>query len=207
MLYHADVWRAIDRIAEKAGISTSALARKAGLSSTLLNPSKRETSKRKRWPSTESVALILQATGTSLDEFVALASPTAAQQTKVLVLESDKAEQQGFFNDQGFPIRERWDIIPLPASSDAAAFALEISGHQYEPMYRQGDILVLTPSEKPRRGDRVAARMRQGDILIRELGREGVAKFELLPLNPEETPITVAREDFTWVYRITWASQ
>ena len=71
MLTHADVWRAIDRLAQEYGLSASGLARRAGLDPTTFNKSKRITREGKnRWPSTESVAKVLTATGASLNEFV-----------------------------------------------------------------------------------------------------------------------------------------
>ncbi|MGH6675657.1 MAG: helix-turn-helix transcriptional regulator, partial [Xanthobacteraceae bacterium] len=63
MLTHAQVWAAIDRLAERAGLSASGLARRAGLDPTTFNKSKRVTpSARARWPSTESIAKALAAT-------------------------------------------------------------------------------------------------------------------------------------------------
>src|SRR5262245_51339617 len=72
-LTHEWIWRAIDTLAERGGLSPSALARLAGLDPTTFNRSKRLTPEgRPRWPSTESIAKVLQATGTTLDEFAAL---------------------------------------------------------------------------------------------------------------------------------------
>jgi hypothetical protein len=84
MLKHADVWRAIDRLAEKHGMSPSGLARRSGLDPTTFNKSKRITKEGKqRWPSTESVAKVLTATGDSLAEFVAqMGEPRGAAGTK-----------------------------------------------------------------------------------------------------------------------------
>ena len=74
MLTHAQIWRAIDALAERHSLSASGLAKIAGLDPTTFNRSKREGSDGKqRWPSTESVAKVLQATGATLEEFVALA--------------------------------------------------------------------------------------------------------------------------------------
>ena len=71
MLEHQSVWRAIDRLAARYGLSPSGLARQAGLDPTTFNKSKRITKEGKqRWPSTESIAKILEATGASLAEFV-----------------------------------------------------------------------------------------------------------------------------------------
>ncbi len=73
LLTHADVWRAIDRIAEKHGMSASGLARRAGLDATTFNMSKRTTREGKnRWPSTETIAKVLEATGETFAEFVVL---------------------------------------------------------------------------------------------------------------------------------------
>jgi phage repressor protein C with HTH and peptisase S24 domain len=71
MLRHSDIWNAIDRLARDHGFSPSGLARRAGLDATTFNKSKRKTRDGKeRWPSTESISKILQATGASLGEFV-----------------------------------------------------------------------------------------------------------------------------------------
>ena len=43
MLKHADVWKAIDRLAREYGFSTSGLARQSGLDPTTFNKSKRIT--------------------------------------------------------------------------------------------------------------------------------------------------------------------
>ncbi len=52
MLKHADIWRAIDRLAQKHGMSASGLARRSGLDPTTFNKSKRITKEGKqRWPS------------------------------------------------------------------------------------------------------------------------------------------------------------
>lgn len=67
---HVQIWNAIDALAAKAGLSPSGLARRAGLDATAFNKSKRTaTNGRPRWPSMESVAKALDATGVSLGEF------------------------------------------------------------------------------------------------------------------------------------------
>ena len=73
MLTHSDIWNAVDRLAARAGLSASGLAKKAGLDPTTFNKSKRITPEgRNRWPSTESIAKSLQATGVTVDTFVSL---------------------------------------------------------------------------------------------------------------------------------------
>ena len=73
MLTHAQIWTALDRLAARSGLSASGLAKRAGLDPTTFNKSKRVTPDgRARWPSTESVAKSLAATGTTVEEFVKL---------------------------------------------------------------------------------------------------------------------------------------
>ena len=76
---HEDIWRALDALAAEHGLSASGLARKAGLDATAFNPSKRVGADgRARWPSTESVAKVLAATGAGFSEFAALVTGAAA---------------------------------------------------------------------------------------------------------------------------------
>ena len=76
---HDDVWRALDALAAEHGLSASGLARRAGLDPTAFNPSKRVGADgRARWPSTESVAKVLGATGTGIEEFAALVTGVPA---------------------------------------------------------------------------------------------------------------------------------
>src|SRR5277367_6296858 len=73
MLRHGDIWRALDRLASASGLTTSGLARRAGLDPTTFNKSKRITRDGKlRWPSTESLAKVLEATATPLAQLVGL---------------------------------------------------------------------------------------------------------------------------------------
>jgi phage repressor protein C with HTH and peptisase S24 domain len=207
-LKHADIWRAIDRLAENHNLSPSGLALKAGLSSTAFNPSKRASAKRKRWPSTESIAQILQVTNTTLDDFVALATSNgAAPRATLPLLGYAQAGRDGYFDDAGYPTGNGWEEIQFPALADPHAFVLEVSGKSMEPVYREGDRMVVSPAEKPRRGDRVVLRTNQGEVMVRQLGHERAQKIELISLNPDFAPVMLARQDIDWIYRIVWVSQ
>src|SRR6185312_8738022 len=73
MLTHNQIWTALDRLAARAKLTPSGLAKKAGLDPTTFNKSKRITPEgRPRWPSTESVAKALAATNTKVDTFMSL---------------------------------------------------------------------------------------------------------------------------------------
>jgi len=207
-LKHADIWRAIDRLAEQNGLSPSGLARKCGLSPTAFNPSKRIYGKRKRWPSTESVAHILYATDTSFEEFVRLTSSQATIPSTVLpLLTFSRAGSPGSFNDLGHPTGNGWEATRFPLLTDAHAFAIEIDVTAMEPIYHEGDRLVVSPLEKPRRGDRVVVRRTSGEITIMRLEHDSPQKIDLSPLTSQAETVAVLPQDIAWMFRIICVSQ
>src|SRR6185503_8080325 len=128
MLTHAQIWTALDRLAARAGLSPSGLAKRSGLDPTTFNKSKRITSDgRARWPSTESVAKARAATGISIDTFVSLIEDSVRAVTQAVPLIGfAQAGSGGYFDDGGFPVGKGWDEIALPAVNDEHAYALEI---------------------------------------------------------------------------------
>ncbi len=209
MLTHAQVWSAIDRLAERAGLSASGLARRAGLDPTTFNKSKRITAAgRARWPSTESIAKALAATGTPFDVFVGLIEKTGAGAAgAVPLIGFTQAGNGGYFDDGGFPAGEGWDETAFPAVNDEHAYALEISGTSMEPAYRAGDVIVVSPSAPIRRGDRVVVRTKAGEVTVQELKRRTAKSIELKSLNAQHDDRTLAAIDVLWIARILWASQ
>jgi phage repressor protein C with HTH and peptisase S24 domain len=209
MLTHAQVWSAIDRLAARASLSASGLARRAGLDPTTFNKSKRITPQgRARWPSTESIAKALAATGTPFDTFVTLIEPaTGVAARAVPLLGFAEAGAGGYFDDGGFPAGEGWDEIAFPAVSDEHAYALEVSGQSMEPAYRDGDVVVVSPSAPIRRGDRVVVRTKDGEVMAKELKRRTAKAIELKSLNAQHADRTLAAADVLWIARILWASQ
>src|SRR6201997_2233019 len=157
MLTHAQIWKALDRLAARAGLSASGLAKKAGLDPTTFNKSKRITPDgRARWPSTESVAKSLAATGTPFDVFVQLVDNNRPlPKRSVPLIGLAQAGKAGFFDDAGFPVGHGWDEIPIPTVTDEHAYALEISGKSMEPAYRDDAVVIVSPGASVRRGDRV----------------------------------------------------
>ncbi len=210
MLKHADVWRAIDRLAAKHGMSASGLARRSGLDPTTFNKSKRITKEGKqRWPSTESVSKVLAATGDSLAEFVALMGEGNASvlAQRVPVIGYAQAGDKGYFDDAGYPMGSGWDEVLFPQIGDRHAFALEISGSSMEPIYRDGDTIVVSPAAGIRRGDRVVVRTKEGEVMAKELSRQSARKIELASLNKDHPNRSFDVEQIDWMARIVWASQ
>jgi phage repressor protein C with HTH and peptisase S24 domain len=207
MLTHADIWNAVDRLAARAGLSASGLAKRAGLDPTTFNRSKRITPQgRPRWPSTESIAKSLQATGVTLDSFVALISDRASAQAVPLIALT-QASAGGYFDDGGLPSGKGWDEIAFPAVNDEHVYALEVTGDSMLPLYRDGTVIVVSPSAPIRRDDRVVLRTRDGEVMARELKRRTAKSIELRALGAGQAERTLAVDEVRWIARIMWASQ
>jgi phage repressor protein C with HTH and peptisase S24 domain len=212
---HDDVWRAIDTLAAEHGLSPSGLARKAGLDPTSFNMSKRGTADgRNRWPSTESIAKVLSATGAGLADFTALVTGARAMpegrarpRTKIPLIGLAQAGGSGFFDDGGYPAGAGWDEVELPQTSDSHAYALTISGDSMEPVYRAGDRIIVSPAAPIRAGDRVVARSAEGAVMAKLLTRRTASRIELASLNPAYPDLTFPIAEIIWVHRIIWASQ
>lgn len=209
MLTHSQVWNAVDKLAEQAGLSASGLAKRAGLDPTTFNKSKRITPDgRPRWPSTESVAKILTATGTTIDNFISFITDSRRSATRsVPLIGFAQAGTGGFFDDAGFPAGRGWDEIAFPSVEDNHAYALEIAGDSMQPAYRDGDVILVSPGAPVRRGDRVVVKTREGEVMAKELKRRTAKTIELKSLNNEHPDRQFAASEVLWIARILWASQ
>jgi phage repressor protein C with HTH and peptisase S24 domain len=212
---HEDVWRAIDALAAEHGLSASGLARRAGLDATAFNPSKRTgVDGRARWPSTESVAKVLAATGTGFEAFASLVTGAPALSRgrnaiarRIPLIGLAQAGSEGFFDDGGYPVGGGWDEISVPDVPDPNAYALEISGESMEPVFRDGDVVIVSPGAPVRRGDRVVVRTRAGEVMAKELLRQSARRVELASLNPAHPNYSFDLSELAWMHRIIWATQ
>ncbi len=212
MLTHGKIWSAIDALARRYGLSPSGLAKRAGLDATAFNRSKRVTPEgRARWPTTESLAKVLAATGASVEEFVDLLDADAAglrhAAQPIPLIGFTQAGGGGFFDDGGFPVGGGWDQIRFPRVEDDNAYALEVTGDSMEPLYREGDVLIVSPNSAPRKGDRVVVRTTDGEVMAKVLVRRSAKTVELASLNPAHANLVFPIERIDWMARIVWASQ
>jgi phage repressor protein C with HTH and peptisase S24 domain len=211
MLTHDSIWQGIDRLASTNGLSPSGLARRAGLDPTTFNRSKRVTREAKpRWPSTESLAKILDATSTPFDDFVALVMGDrvggGGSGGRLPFLPFDEANAASLFDDSGFPATDGWEEVEFPGIDDRYAYALEVRGERMQPVYRDGDILILSPTAQIRRGDRVVVCGNDHELLAGTLVRKTAQRLQLTPFGSEEE-VTRRLAEVAWLTRIVWASQ
>ena len=173
MLTHAQIWSALDRLAARAGLSPSGLAKKAG-------PRPDHLQQVEAHHPGRPPALAVDRIGRQgadrhrhqLDTFVQLIDESGRPPAKAVPLIGfAQAGAGGYFDDGGFPVGKGWDEIAFPAVNDEHAYALEISGKSMEPAYRDGDIIMVSPAASIRRGDRVVVKTRDGEVMVKELKR------------------------------------
>ena len=209
-LSYSEIWNGIEHLAESQGLSLSALAIKAGLDPTSFNKSKRVgLDGRKRWPSTESMNKLLQATNTSLFEFMELAGEPYQPKPHIIpLLGLAKAGREGYFDSDGYPLgTESWDGIEFPFATNKGIYALEVSGNSMEPAYREGDKLVISPDSEVRKGDRVVVKTTSGEVMVKELKHQSARQICLKSLNTQHPDIELNRADVIWMARVIWVSQ
>jgi phage repressor protein C with HTH and peptisase S24 domain len=209
MLKHSDIWAAIDRLAARNNLSASGLAKRAGLDATTFNKSKRSTRDGKlRWPSTESISKILAATSSNLSDLLSELPNAATSVTqRIPVIGFAQAGDNGYFDDAGYPTGSGWEEIVFPDIGDPNAYALMVSGDSMEPLYRDGDRIIVSPVANIRSGDRVVVKTSEGEVMAKELIRRTAQRIELRSINPEyENPVLPTAE-VEWIARILWASQ
>ncbi len=209
MLSHPQIWAALDTLAAKHGMSASGLAKRAGLDATTFNKSKRMSAAgRLRWPSTESISKVLEATGSSIDDFIGFVyAHTPVRKQTVPLIGMAQAGNGGYFDDGGFPAGSGWDEVAFPGVAQQRAYALEISGDSMTPVYRDGDIILVDPEAPVRRGDRVVVKTLEGEVLAKELKRQTEKTIELRSLNASHEDRNLAMDQVEWVARILWSSQ
>lgn len=215
MLTHENIWHALDRLAASFGYSASGLAKQAGLDSTSFNKSKRFSGDGKpRWPSTESISRVLTATGATMSDFLSLMDSdndlaSIKPGNAIPMLGFAQAGADGYFDEDGYPVGDAWDEVRFPDGelASSGSYALEINGDSMEPLYRKGDVLVLSRDATIRKGDRVVVRTVKGEVMAKELVRKTASKIELKSLNPAHDNRTFPVTDVSWMSRILWVSQ
>lgn len=212
MLAHEEVWEAIDMLASRNGLSPSGLARRSGLDPTTFNKSKRYAPDgRPRWPSTESIAKILKATNTNINEFFGQNSRPVDTSNGVAVPLLGEAHagldltRIGAEDPIMLPRPAR--IITFPDTRYEPLYALSVVGESMLPLYRNGDVLFVAPNAATASGDRVVVKMRNSDIVVKILKSQDGGSYAFQAINPDHPDIAVTADNVEWLARIVYATQ
>ncbi|GBR05291.1 putative peptidase [Acetobacter oeni LMG 21952] len=174
------MWDMIDLMAAERGLSVSGLARAAGLDPTALNPSKRRTADgRMRLPRMETLLHLLDAAGVSFSDFAGLTEGLTGGKKAGAILRrpvsAPAAEAGGAllrvirFSRLGLPdlfdraflptgrVADRqWGEIRSPVTlTGPHDYAIRLDSDAFEPVFRRGCLLIVSPDVPVREGDRI----------------------------------------------------
>ncbi len=204
MLSHKKIWTAIDNIAKDAGLTPSGLAKKSGLDPTSFNKSKRIGNGGKlRWPSTESLYKVLKVLHKDLFHFSSLVEPDSFSEIKIIGTVSDGAP--AFCESlEG----NEWEKIAFPRSFSKETNAIKIKGYTLEPIYRNGDILIISRNEDViSEDDRIIIKTIDDKLLIKKFIKNGKKMLITKSLCKKETLEEIPSEKIDWIAKIMWVSQ
>ena len=213
-LTHRWIWNAIDTLAARHGLTPSGLARSAGLDPTTFNRSKRITPEgRPRWPSTESIAKVLEATGTTLDAFATLQLQRPLEFSVDGIERGEIAGVEVVAEIHGGVVLD-WD----PARSGAHAadpivtpmrrrFAIHVGDVSLEPAYSPGNLLIVSEASPPRAGDRVLIKLGGAPVVPRLLLATSETHITLASCTDGAQSRRVRRDEVDWMARIILVRQ
>lgn len=207
------IWHALDTLAQERGLTSSGLARAAGLDATAFNPSRRYTGNGVwRWPALPSLLRALDVLRVSLAQFEALIwgqeQPDKAENPPPCFMRSlplSWLNQEGVLDRAGLPAGGLWEqeetFFSLPSSS---AYMLRVDTEGMEPTLRLGCSLVVQPALHPRGADRVVL-IRSGQVpvvgILQEKPVLAIQPFGRSALQPVPTPSAGV-----WLHRIVLIS-
>jgi phage repressor protein C with HTH and peptisase S24 domain len=90
---------------------------------------------------------------------------------------------------------------------DENAYALEVTSDSMQPLYRDEDILIVSPNSAARKGDRVVLRTTDGEVMAKIPVRRTAETIELASFNPAHPNLVFPVDRVDWMVWIVWASQ
>jgi phage repressor protein C with HTH and peptisase S24 domain len=115
------------------------------------------------------------------------------------------------FTDLSYPKGAADDFVSCPDVRDADAFAARIHGDSMTPKYREGDIVIFSPSLSPKDGDDCFVRFEDGHTTFKrvffESGDKGASVLRLQPRNEKYRPQVVSSEQVSGLYKAVYKYQ
>lgn len=211
MLAHQQIWSAIDKLAEHHNLSPSGLARRAGLDPTIFNKSKRFAKDgRARWPSTESIAKILNVTGADFGTFHGFVRGEPSQAEDLIdgqIIKANATRLDGSLSNNGQRFDQYCEQVDIPVIINPGDFALRILGGALLPIYRHGDIVIVSGSQSAKLGERIVVKTNEEQLIAGLLLAQDGQFMTLMPFNPEHQMQKFLVKNLEWVRPITWVSQ
>ena len=115
------------------------------------------------------------------------------------------------FTDLSYPRGVADEYVNCSGLNDRDAFAARVHGDSMIPKYREGDIVIFSPSMPTREGDDCFVRFKDGQTTFKrvffESGENGTSILRLQPRNERYRPQIVPSENVTGLYRAVYRYQ
>lgn len=96
---------------------------------------------------------------------------------------------------------DQQDVTPT-LCRDTRAFALTVEGDSMMPKIEHGDQLIVMPSEEPRNGCIVVAKLRDDGVIVRRFSRLPNEKVKLIAYNTLYPSTEHSPKEFHWIYPV-----
>lgn len=201
MFTHDDIWTAIDRLAEAHGLSPSGLARQAGLDATAFNRSKRISPNGKpRWPSTESLAKILDVTNSTMSDLLDLMDGKDIAPRSIPLLSYTALRSGRLSSEKG--------TVALAVSYNIGddAFAVHMEDNRLSPLFRRDALLIADQVSRAKADDRILFYLKKGGLkggIVKSLQRRN---YTILVPGDNFEESVFPESNIEWIARILWSS-
>ena len=115
------------------------------------------------------------------------------------------------FTDLSYPKGVADDYVGCPDVQDKDAFAARVHGDSMMPKYREGDIVIFSPSAATRNGDDCFVRFEDGNTTFKRVFFEseegGRAVLRLQPRNERYRPQVVPSQEVSGLYKALFRYQ
>ncbi len=106
------------------------------------------------------------------------------------------------FNDLDYPVGVADDYVRCPDLHDPNAFAVRVVGDSMEPKFREGDIVVFSPSAEVKNGDDCFVRFQMPhETTFKRVFFEKKDQIRLQPRNESYSPVIVEGKRINGLYR------
>jgi len=203
---YAQIWNAVDKLAELNGLSPSGLAKKAGLDSTTFNKSKRiRPDGKKRWPSLESINKIISVCDISFDDFYRLAGDNANKGAEnknlIAIFELSKIAAQKSETES-----ETIAKIRFPEVIDKM-YAVEIDCQTMPSPYNKGATVIVAEGIEIRRGDKILLIKNDSSVVLGKFVNRTASALKIEDFALDMKEITAKIAEVATIGRILWISQ
>ena|ERR1017187_3954397 len=102
-----------------------------------------------------------------------------------------------------------WDNVISVETNDPRAIAVRVRGDSMVPEINEGDIIVLSRSDRPEDENLICARLRDEGVVLKRLKVVDPQKrlFRLISANPAYAPFDRTEDQFLWIHKVVWVMQ